>query len=104
MAIQTNIPLTDIAGLAVPANSYCVLDIHITSKKFLEATLLFYKSKADLDNGRDTFFPNNPNLNARYLKQMNNAEYAAFTSLNLHQAVQIYLETFFGAGTTTLVQ
>ena len=104
MPIQTNIPLTSTSGLAIPTGSYCVLDIHIDPRKHLECTMLFYKDKASYDGlAASPFQPNNPNLEPRYLKQLNNAEYAAFTSLAIHQFIQTYLESFFGGGTTQLV-
>jgi len=82
-----------------------VLDIHIDPRKFMEITLLFYKDVATYNNMTESpFFPNTPNLEPRYLRQLNNAEYAAFTSLAIHQFIQAYLEGFFGPGTTQLVQ
>ena len=105
MPIQTNIALTSTQGLAVPTGSYCVLDIHIDPRKFLVVTMLFYKSKATYDSTTEApFLPNNPNLEPRYQKQLNNAEYAAFTNTAIHQFLQVYLESFFGPGTTQLVQ
>jgi hypothetical protein len=105
MPIQTNIPLTSTAGLAVPTASYCVLDIHISGRKFLEVTMIFYKDKATYDGQVEApFLPNNAGLEPRYLRQLNNAEYAAFTNVAIHQFLQVYLEGFFGPGTTQLVQ
>ena len=105
MPIQTNIPLTSTAGLAVPAGSYCVLDIHIDPRKFLELTMIFYKDQATYANMTEApFFPNTPNLEPRFLHQLDDAEYAQISNVNIHQFIQAHLETFFGPGTTQLVQ
>jgi hypothetical protein len=105
MAIQINTVLTSNSGLTVPTGSYCVLDIHISTKKMLEVSILFYKNKSSFDGNVDApFQPNNANLQARFSKQLTNQEYSNITNINLHQFVQNYLETIFGVGTTQLVQ
>jgi len=67
--------------------------------------MIFYKDKTTYDNKTEApFFPNTPNLEPRFLHQLNEAEYAEISNVNIHLFIQAHLETFFGPGTTELVQ
>ena|SRR5687767_4782514 len=102
MAIQINTTLNDKTGRVVSTGSYCVIDIHITTRKRADLQILFYINKTAFDNLKSPFEPVEIPITT-YSKELTNLEYANVTNISIHNFVKTYLEGILGNNTTELV-
>jgi hypothetical protein len=107
MALMINTALTTRSGFAVPSGAYCWLQEERAKDNTysVKVDLVFFKDKASFDAAKQRFTPQEiPDNKLSFKQSFSAADYAALTSMTIHNFVRAELHALLGANTVTIVQ